>query len=94
VWETAYSQFTPLPGSTVTVVGQLTGDDGQPRRPFGEVVHLEILPWDATDTPVIPPVGTLSADTVTSDTMGRWQTDLTVGLQPGYSYEVRPKAGA
>ena len=34
------------------------------------------------------------ASVVTTDTMGRWTTDLTVGSQLGYSYEVRPKAGA
>jgi hypothetical protein len=93
VWEAAYSEFTPLPSSTVTVVGQLTGDDGTPRRVANVTVHLEILTWDETDTPIAP-VGSLSADVVLTDTMGAWTTDLTVGSQAGYSYEVRPKAGA
>ena len=93
VWEAAYSEFTPLPSSVVTVVGQLTGDDGTPRRVANVSVSLEILTWDATNT-LIAPVGSLSASVVTTDTMGRWTTDLTVGSQLGYSYEVRPKAGA
>ena len=93
LWDIAYRQFSPLPDSVTTVVGQLISDANEPRRVPGVIVKLEVLTWDATDTPVIPTEGTLSADSATTDIMGQWQVDMTAGPGAGYSYKG-PAEGA
>jgi hypothetical protein len=89
LWDIGGRIQNPLPGSTITVVGQLTDDAGKERRVPGVSVDLELHVWDDTGTPV-EDVGSISPETVTSDAMGRWSTQMTVGSELGYRYCVCP----
>jgi hypothetical protein len=90
LWDIDGRIQNPLPSSTVRVVGQLQDDMGFARGVAGVIVDLELHVWDA-DGNVVDGVGSISPETVTSDFMGRFWTDMTVGEQAGYYYCVCPK---
>jgi len=94
LWDIQNRVMNPLPGSTVTIVGQLVYDDGTPKQLPNVRVCLVLDVWDAKTDPTkaqpnVTGVGSLSAPSALTDDFGRFSVDLTVGDNPGYSYEVR-----
>lgn len=89
LWDISGRIQNPLPGSTVTVVGQLTDEKGTAVRVGGVAVKLELHVWDDTGAEVTG-VGGISPSDVTSDPMGRWETSMSVSSDEGYYYCVCP----
>jgi hypothetical protein len=88
LWDIGGRDMLPLPGTTVTVIGQLVNDLGIERRVAGIVVNLLLEVWDANGVLQEFPVGSISPTQVVTDAMGRWETQLTVGNEPGFKYKV------
>jgi hypothetical protein len=89
LWDIAGRDMLPLPGTTVTVIGQLVDDLGIERRVAGIRLKLQLEVWDTTGA-LVTGVGDISPTDVVSDLMGRWETQLTVGSDPGFKYRVTP----
>jgi hypothetical protein len=89
LWDIEGRIQNPLPSSTITVHGQLKNEKGEPVMVPDVTIDLELHVWDATGTPAVG-VGSINPETVISDIMGRWQTQMTVGPGLGYSYCVCP----
>lgn len=81
VYDIAGRVGSPVAGSTVTIVGQLTDDAGNPRRAYGITVQLELHAWDSAGDVVDPDdVGaSISEEEVTTNEMGTWEVQMTVG---------------
>lgn len=95
LWDIAGRNMFPLPGETLTVIGQLVNDVGDSRRVPGVVAYLKLEVWDDVGALVDPLDVTayISPDEVVTNIMGMWETELTVGSELGYRYRVSATYG-
>jgi hypothetical protein len=95
---------SPMPGSTVTLLTQLTNGSGEPWPVQGKTVTWTVTVYDAHGNDVTAATAAASTDTQTvygwslsantsiTDTQGRASTQLTLSTTPGLQYFAQASA--